>query len=145
MSEAGAREAPRTWGPAAAAGAPLAGLAMEPAALNSAIEARVRRMYDGGLLDEVRRLLDAGGLSQTALQAIGYAEAADALAGQCTVAVAQERTIARTRRLAKRQRTWFRRQASVAWIEAGGAEAVAETARRVVEHWTRHGPREIAG
>jgi tRNA dimethylallyltransferase len=123
---------------------PLPGLTLEPEALRSAIERRVRDMYDGGLLDEVRRVQQGGaGLSRTALQAIGYAEAVEVIAGGMSRREAMERTAARTRQLAKRQRTWFRHQARVVWMEGWPASGVEQTAQRVQDHWRKYGPLEI--
>lgn len=118
----------------------LAGLRMEPALLNRRIEQRVARMYAAGLLNEVAGLLAAPrGLSPTALQAIGYAEAIAVLEGRCSRETAIAQTVARTCRLAKRQRTWFRHQARVEWVDAGAADTVASLAARVQEIWRTHG------
>ena len=54
-----------------------------------------------------------------------------------------ERAIVRTRQLAKRQRTWFRHQLNVTWIELGRTAGVEETAERVVEQWRQYGATEI--
>ena len=67
----------------------------------------------------------------TAAQAIGYREAFDALDGRIDRAAAMERTVVRTRQYAKRQRTWFRHQADVRWVDAGGGRTVAEIAADV--------------
>ncbi|HSR87782.1 MAG TPA: tRNA (adenosine(37)-N6)-dimethylallyltransferase MiaA, partial [Pontiella sp.] len=85
----------------------LVGLHVERAQLHQRIEERVDRMYAAGLLDEARALIDRD-LSPTALQAIGYAEAFAVLRNEMTLTQARERTIIRTRQLAKRQMTWFR-------------------------------------
>jgi tRNA dimethylallyltransferase len=121
----------------------IVGLRMDPSRLANRIEARVEAMYAGGLLDEAARLRAAGGLSKTARQAIGYAEAWDVLDGKASVPVAMERTAARTRQLAKRQMTWFRNQAHVDWIEVGpGADAQA-LADMVHSRWQQHGPNDV--
>jgi tRNA dimethylallyltransferase len=98
------------------------------------LEARVAGFFAAGLVREVRGLL-ASGLSPGAgaLKAIGYREVAQALlAGRPPEATREE--IARaTRRYAKRQRTWFRAEPAVTWLDAGaGAEAVAA---RVAALW----------
>jgi len=98
-------------------------------------------MFEGGLLDEVARLrADRPGFSATAGMGIGYAEAAAVLDGVMTREAAAERIAARTRQLAKRQRTWFRTQLDVDWID-GPADAadVARAADGVLEIWKRHG------
>lgn len=144
QAEAGPPAAPRTWRGAAPA-PPAAGLILPGPELNSAIERRVEAMYAAGIIEEVRGLLARyGTLSSSAMQAIGYAEAAAALRGECSAAEARARTILRTRRLAKRQRTWFRHQMAVRWIDAAGAGSVPETARRALAHWEKHGLARIA-
>lgn len=95
------------------------GLAVDPAALNARIDARVDRMLDDGLVSEVARLLDAGLRGAlTAPQAIGYKEIVAALEGECTRAQAVEQIKIATHRYAKRQRSWFRRDARIHWIDA---------------------------
>lgn len=83
------------------------------------IEARIDRMFEEGLLAEVRGLIDTWPeWSGTASAAIGYAEARAVLEGKMTEREAKERIAARTRQLAKRQRTWFRNRAPMArWVE----------------------------
>ena len=126
------------------ASAPLAGLSVAREALQSRIESRVRAMYAGGLVEEVRDLLRLyGRLSSTALQAIGYAEAADFLEGRCSREEAMASTVRRTRRLAKRQMTWFRHQADVRWVRVGTETATEATALKVLGHWEKHGPTAI--
>lgn len=104
------------------------GLAVTPEVLNARIDARVDAMMEAGLVDEVRGLLDAGlreGL--TAPQAIGYKEIVEALEGRCSMGEAVAAIKQATRRYGKRQRTWFRRDGRIRWIDAdaGDAHAVA--------------------
>jgi tRNA dimethylallyltransferase len=97
-----------------------AGVAMAPDALRARIERRARDQLEGGLVDEVRRLLEDGwGPFLTASQAIGYVEVADHLAGGLTLDEARERIVRRTRTLARRQMAWFRRDPRIRWFEAG--------------------------
>ena len=127
--------------PPTPAGPPLVGLRCPPALHWERIQARVQSMYEQGLLEEARRLRAAfPGWSATARQAIGYAEALDALDGRCTVAAAQQRTALRTRQLAKRQMTWFRHQARVVWVDVSADATVPELAARVRGLWNAHGP-----
>lgn len=129
----------------AAEGPVVAGLWIDPAVLNTRIEQRVRTMYAAGLLDEVTGLLtDPRGLSPTARQAIGYAEAIAVIEGRSSRDEAMAVTAARTRRLAKRQRTWFRHQAQVEWIEVQPGEPVVSVADRVREVWRKHGSASMA-
>jgi tRNA dimethylallyltransferase len=130
----------------AATGPVLAGLWMEPALLNKRIEKRVETMYAEGLLDEVAGLLaDPRGLSPTARQAIGYAEAIAVLEGRSGCEEAMALTAARTRRLAKRQRTWFRHQARVEWVEVQPDDTVETISGRVREIWSNYGSARMAG
>lgn len=104
------------------------GLAVDPAVLAERIDARVDAMVAAGLVDEVRNLMDAGfreGL--TAPQAIGYKEIVEALEGRCALDEAIAAIKQATRRYAKRQRTWFRRDKRIRWVnaDAGDAHGVA--------------------
>ena len=89
-------------------------------------------MFDGGLVEETRALLEDGlepALGR--LNAVGYDEALDLIAGRITRAEAEERTSARTRQLAKRQRTWFRHQVQATRLD--GAESAERLTTRIVE------------
>ncbi|MEC3892384.1 MULTISPECIES: tRNA (adenosine(37)-N6)-dimethylallyltransferase MiaA [Nocardiopsis] len=85
--------------------------------LDERIDLRVERMWDGGLLEEVRRL-DPLGLREgrTASKALGYAQALSQLDGDLTEAEAKESTARATRRFARRQESWFRRDPRVRWL-----------------------------
>ena len=81
------------------------------------IDLRVDKMMDAGLYDEVKRLLDMGlDHSCTAMQAIGYKELADAVINGSPVADAVCRIKQESRRYAKRQLSWLRRDHSIKWI-----------------------------
>ncbi|MBQ2154573.1 MAG: tRNA (adenosine(37)-N6)-dimethylallyltransferase MiaA [Oscillospiraceae bacterium] len=87
------------------------------AKLYARVDARVDEMMSAGLPDEVQRLLDSGvDPNTTAMQAIGYKEMAAALWGECTVGEAAEKIKRASRNYAKRQLTWFRRNAEIHWI-----------------------------
>ena len=123
----------------------IVGLRMSREDLNSRIEARCRLMYEEGLLDEVKRIIGKYPvLSDTARQAIGYAEAIEVLEGRTKRKEAVERTVIRTRQLAKRQRTWFRNQLSVDWVDVSRDDAIEKIVTAVKEKWHRHGPTRIA-
>ena len=84
------------------------------------IDRRAAKMFDDGLADEVRALLDAGvPLDGTAMQAIGYKETAAYLRDEYGLADAVELVQRRSRQYAKRQLTWLRRDDSVRWIRWG--------------------------
>lgn len=84
--------------------------------LNERIEARYRRQLDDGFLDEVRALA-ARGPSRTAAQALGYRELLEHVAGRTTLDDALTTAIARTRRFARRQDRWFRRDPRLTWVD----------------------------
>lgn len=82
------------------------------------IDLRVEKMMEGGLVDEVRGLLDSGvPANATAMQAIGYKELTAALRGEGTLSDAVAAIQQASRRYAKRQRTWFRRNEKIHWID----------------------------
>ena len=125
---------------------PIVGLRSPSDLLRRRIEERVAAMYRGGLLAEAERLLSAGiERGGTALQAIGYAEAIACVRGECSQVAAVEKTAARTRQLARRQMTWFRHQAHVAWLDIDAGMDAAAIAGRVADEWSRIGPTPIAG
>ena len=81
------------------------------------IEARVHRMMAAGLLDEVTKLLERpGGLSRTAMQALGYKELIAHLHGECSLDEAVDTVVLRTRQYAVRQERWFRRDPRIRWV-----------------------------
>lgn len=108
----------------------------ERSLLHTRIAQRVEVMYQEGLLEEVRALVDLyPQWSRTALQAIGYAEALDCLQGRCTLVEAKERTIIRTRQLAKRQETYLRGQFDTQWIDVTLSDTVETIAHRLETIW----------
>ncbi len=116
----------------------LIGLHVERAELHKRIEQRVEEMYAADLLEEARELIKLE-LSSTALQAIGYAEAFAVLKNAMTIEEAKERTIIRTRQLAKRQMTWFRNQLNVEWIDTADYPSIEKLAEAVSNAWKMHG------
>ena len=96
------------------------------------IALRVDRMWEQGLVDEVRGL-EAQGLRAgvTASRALGYAQVLALLDGALTEAQAREQTVTATRRFARRQRAWFRRDPRIRWLSGERdllAQAEAEIA-----------------
>ncbi len=110
----------------------VVGLDLEPAELDGRVAARVDRMWAAGLVDEVAALA-ADGLREgpTASRALGYAQVLAQFRGQLTPDEARERTVSTTRRFVRRQRSWFRRDATVSWFEAGRAD-LADAVSRVI-------------
>ena len=87
-------------------------------ALYARIDQRVEEMFAQGLVEEVQALLQKGiSPKATSLQAIGYKELIAYLEGYSTLEQAKEDIQRSSRRYAKRQRTWFRRNEKVHWIE----------------------------
>ena len=97
------------------------------AQLYKRIDGRVEQMLRNGLLDEIKNLL-ASGIPEkaTSMQAIGYKEFVDALLGRCSVQEATELVQQSSRRYAKRQLTWFRRNPSIHWLTRQTGETTAE-------------------
>jgi tRNA dimethylallyltransferase len=85
--------------------------------LDARIEQRVERMWSAGLVDEVRRLERAGlREGRTASRALGYRQVLDFLAGVTDEYTARSDTVRLTRRFARRQLTWFRRDPRIQWL-----------------------------
>ena len=102
--------------------------------LYARVDARVDEMMAQGLETEVRMLLDRGvDPATTAMQAIGYKELAAALRGECTVAQAVDRIKQASRRYAKRQLTWFRRNEAVHWLLADETPDLLSAALRLAK------------
>lgn len=118
-------------------GTMIVGLDWETEALDRRLAQRTGGMFDAGLVDEVRGLLNAGlRYGTTAGRALGYAQVIEALdAGGTAVDIerARELTFVGTRRYVRRQRSWFRRDHRIRWVDGSGPE-LADT---VVAHW-RH-------
>ncbi|MFI6038288.1 tRNA (adenosine(37)-N6)-dimethylallyltransferase MiaA [Streptomyces sp. NPDC051315] len=91
--------------------------------LDERIARRVDRMWDAGLVDEVRAL-EAQGLREgrTASRALGYQQVLAALAGECTQDEARAETVRATKRFARRQDSWFRRDPRVHWLSGAAAD-----------------------
>lgn len=97
--------------------------------LDRRIAERVEAMLGDGLLDEVRAL-EGRALSRTAARALGYAELLEHLRGERSLDEAAAETIRRTRRLARRQLRWFRRDPRIQWIAPEKAPRVVIGALR---------------
>jgi len=99
------------------------GLAVDRAELDRRIAERTARMFAAGLVDEVAGL-DLAGLreGQTASRALGYAQVLRFLDGEYTLEEASAQTVLATRRFARRQESWFRRDPRVTWLAADAAD-----------------------
>jgi tRNA dimethylallyltransferase len=112
----------------------LLALGMDRDRLDARIAARYAQQIEMGFLDEVRALLDEpAGLSRTAAQALGYKELIAHLQGEVALDDALDVAIRRTRRFARRQERWFRRDPRIRWIDGAkpleAFEAVLEECR----------------
>lgn len=115
----------------------LLGLRREKAEESRRMNARVKKMIDQGLVEEVKALLaEDKPLSRQARCAIGYAEIIEHLQGRMNLEDAVEEIKKNTRRLAKGQRTWFKTFKGVRWIDVGpeeAAESVIERAKKELD------------
>ena len=99
---------------------PIVGLHRERDELDVRIHARYQHQLEAGFVAEVEGLAARpGGLSPTAGQALGYRELLRHLAGRATLDEAVEEAVTRTRRFARRQQRWFRRDPRLVWVPAG--------------------------
>ena len=97
------------------------------ATLYERIDFRVEEMLRQGLLEEIKALLAEGVPEKcTAMQAIGYKEFVDALAGRCSIETATELVQQSSRKYAKRQLTWFRRNPAIHWLRRESGEGTSE-------------------
>jgi tRNA dimethylallyltransferase len=110
-------------------GAVIVGLDCDTSILDERLIRRTDTMFEQGLVDEVRALLDQGlrdGV--TASRALGYAQVIEALseagfeAGSEALRAAREQTFLGTRRYVRRQRSWFRRDHRVHWLDVGATD-----------------------
>lgn len=117
-----------TYGPVRVA---QIGLDVDPEVLDERIARRFHEWMDAGLLDEVAQLRERpGGLGRTARQAVGYRQLLEHLEEGVPLASSVEAAITQSRRLARRQRSWFRRDPRVEWL--GDPEAARARANEVL-------------
>ncbi len=112
------------------------GLTKERKLLYWDIEKRVEEMFDKGFVEEVQRLRDIyPNWSKTALQAIGYSEVLQYLNGTISLKEAKEEIKQRTRHLAKKQITWFKKEDNVHWIDTTDLNDAKEQAEKLVKEF----------
>lgn len=99
------------------------GVDLDTGVLDERIEARVEAMWAAGLVAETRAL-EADGLREglTACRALGYQQVLEFLAGGCTEDEARLATVRATRRFVRRQRSWFRRDPRVVWLDGASPD-----------------------
>ena len=111
------------------------------ATLYERIDRRVEEMLRQGLLEEIKSLLAEGVPEKcTAMQAIGYKEFVDALAGRRSIETAMELVQQASRKYAKRQLTWFRRNSAIHWLRREPGEGTSEIlskARQVLAEYDK--------
>ncbi|MFI9274795.1 tRNA (adenosine(37)-N6)-dimethylallyltransferase MiaA [Kitasatospora sp. NPDC052896] len=110
------------------------GVAVPRPELDERITLRVDRMWEAGLLDEVRAL-EAVGLREglTASRALGYQQVLAHFAGECGEAEARAETVRATKRFARRQESWFRRDDRIHWLSRPAGADPAELLERSLE------------
>jgi tRNA dimethylallyltransferase len=109
------------------------GLSPERSALYDRINLRCAEMFEHGLLEETRGLLERYGPDLFAMRSLGYRQAAEHLRGECSLSEAVARAQQGHRNYAKRQLTWFRREPEMMWMECFGAEAERQAGELVQE------------
>jgi tRNA dimethylallyltransferase len=114
---------------------------LDTARLDERIAGRVARMWDAGLVEETRKLAGQGLRDgRTASRALGYQQVLRYLAGECSEERAAADTVQATRRFVRRQRSWFRRDPRVHWLDGsdldgsdpGRTRAALDEARRAL-------------
>jgi tRNA dimethylallyltransferase len=121
------------------------GIARAPDDLRARIDARVEWMFSHGLVEETERLLQRGlAQNKTAMQALGYRQVVEHLRGQRPLPETIELVKIRTRQFAKRQMTWFRRQAPVTWLQLAPDEESGRAAERILALMALPWPRKHA-
>ncbi|NKS63960.1 tRNA (adenosine(37)-N6)-dimethylallyltransferase MiaA [Rhodococcus hoagii] len=116
-------------------GTMIFGVDRDTEALDARIRLRTEQMFDRGLVAEVERLVGVG-LREgvTAQRAIGYAQVLAMFDGEYDRAEALERTFIGTRRYVRRQRSWFRRDPRVRWVDGADPALLEGVLRAVGEH-----------
>ena len=103
------------------------GVDIDRPTLDARIEQRVDQMFADGLVAEVEALLGRGlAQGRTASRAIGYPEVVAHLAGELTLDQARERTVIATRRFARRQDAWFRKDPRITWVRYDDPDRLAQ-------------------
>jgi tRNA dimethylallyltransferase len=110
------------------------GLTMERKKLNGRINRRVEEMFEEGLVEEVRGILEMGYSPElNALNSVGYKEVIAYLQGEIDLFACKELVKQNTRRFAKRQFTWFRSEQNTIWIEISENESFPAIAERILQ------------
>ncbi|WP_031514587.1 tRNA (adenosine(37)-N6)-dimethylallyltransferase MiaA [Desulfofalx alkaliphila] len=117
----------------------LFGLTMPREILYKRIEKRVDIMLEQGLVEEVQGLIKQGVKAHvTSMQGLGYKEIASYLAGELTLAQAVELIKRDTRRYAKRQLTWFKRDPRIIWFDMNKYNNIDLVADEIIKTWQEY-------
>lgn len=136
VSELRARQQSRGWLQQTC----FVGIERDPEELAQRIQQRSRWMYDNGLVEETQSLIERGcDPTWTAMQALGYKECHQFLTGEWTRQQALEETTRGTVRYARRQRTWFRHQTDVHWLQADETTSLDEISDQCLNQWKKRG------
>ncbi|HLL67591.1 MAG TPA: tRNA (adenosine(37)-N6)-dimethylallyltransferase MiaA [Micromonosporaceae bacterium] len=101
------------------------GVDADPPALDARVGERVEVMWRAGFVEEVRSLVGRGlREGRTASRALGYQQILRFLAGECTEDEARLETIRATRRFVRRQRSWFRRDPRIGWLDPAASDVM---------------------
>lgn len=105
------------------------GLNLDREILDKRIEARVHEMFDRGLVNEVKTIFEELVKGKTAQKALGYSQVIDFLKEEITLEQAIEQTIVQTRKFARRQISWFKRDPLIQWFDAQDDELLEKVNR----------------
>ena len=109
------------------------GLNWERKTLYNNIESRVDKMINAGLVDEVKEIIDKGfNKNLNSLNTVGYKEIISFIKGEITLERAAELVKRNTRRYAKRQMTWFRKDRRIKWIDVKGANELNNISAQIL-------------
>ncbi|MBO8137587.1 MAG: tRNA (adenosine(37)-N6)-dimethylallyltransferase MiaA [Desulfotomaculum sp.] len=112
------------------------GLTMPREILYNRIEQRVDKMIEKGLITEVKMLLENGvKISATSMQGLGYKEIAAYLNGEISLEKAIELIKRDTRRFAKRQFTWFKKDPRIHWIDVHKYDSIPKVVDKIIKIW----------
>lgn len=111
------------------------GLTMDRQLLYSRINSRVEKMFEAGLIDEVKALKEMGYTkNMVSMQGIGYKEIFDYLENKYTIEETKDIIKQSSRRYAKRQLTWFRRDENIYWVEVDKYPSINEIIEKIIDY-----------